>query len=348
MNIVKNNLNEQYKNLIDSILNDCSVFGKQIVHHMGHGFPIFENNRNEINKIFIELIWFLRGEINVDFLLKNDCDLWNEIIFENYQKIISEVPIIYGPNHKNLDKNEFLNRIKQDKQFANIWGNVGCYYGSLWRHYNKYDYIESNKYKISFVDQISDVLKELISKQDPRKMIIYSLDLNEFDKAIKIPSNISLQFIRTKLNQEERKKIFYDLNYSEDLLVDDEDELDLLFQKLEIPENGLSLIINERSTNAVSDLPVLFVRYGFLLNVISTANEMLPEFLIFNLGEVFINENQNNKAIDILSNGYLKFPKLKINSDNWDKTSINSYKSFDVNKFLDSLNCQDFEFNDNY
>ena len=98
--VIKNNMNnldKQYQSLLKDILEEgtlkttrngktLSVFGRQIRHNMSDGFPLLTGKKLYFKGIVTELLWFLRGDTNIKFLVDNGCNIWVGDSFFNYIK----------------------------------------------------------------------------------------------------------------------------------------------------------------------------------------------------------------------------------------------------------------------
>jgi len=91
-----NNLDRDYLNLLQDILENgvvketrnggtISVFGRQIRHKMSDGFPLLTTKKMFFKGIVTELLWFLRGDTNIKFLVDNDCHIWDGDAYKNYK-----------------------------------------------------------------------------------------------------------------------------------------------------------------------------------------------------------------------------------------------------------------------
>ena len=91
-----NNLDKQYTNLLQDILDNgvkkgdrtgtgtLSVFGRQIRHKMSEGFPLLTTKKMYWKGIVTELLWFLRGDTNIKYLVDNDCHIWDGDCYQAY------------------------------------------------------------------------------------------------------------------------------------------------------------------------------------------------------------------------------------------------------------------------
>jgi thymidylate synthase len=154
-----NKLDLDYQHLVEDILKNgvkketrnggtISVFGRQIRHKMSEGFPLLTTKKLHWKSIVTELIWFLRGDTNIKYLVDNNCHIWDGDAYKNYCKshtsppsnpggpllsdnLISVRPIQYT-------KEVFINKIKTDDEFARKWGELGEIYGAGWRRWKIY------------------------------------------------------------------------------------------------------------------------------------------------------------------------------------------------------------------
>ena len=93
-----NNLDKQYQALLQDIIDNgiekkdrtgtgtISVFGRQIRHKMSDGFPLLTTKKMAFKTMVTELLWFLRGDTSIEYLLENDCNIWTGDAYKNYTK----------------------------------------------------------------------------------------------------------------------------------------------------------------------------------------------------------------------------------------------------------------------
>ena len=140
-----NKLDKQYTDLLQDILDNgvkkedrtgtgtISVFGRQIRHDMKDGFPLLTTKKMPFKTIVTELLWFLQGDTNIKYLIDNNCHIWDGDAYKNYQKNMTE----WFGNESQLTKEEFINKIKKDDEFAKKWGELGPIYGKHWRNWGR-------------------------------------------------------------------------------------------------------------------------------------------------------------------------------------------------------------------
>ena len=129
-----NKLDKQYTDLLQDILDNgvtkqdrtgtgtLSVFGRQIRHKMSDGFPLLTTKKMAWKSIVTELLWFLRGDTHIKFLVDNNCHIWDGDAYKYY--ILKEGSKIgeYGVRPILLTIEEFINKIKTDGDFSKEWG----------------------------------------------------------------------------------------------------------------------------------------------------------------------------------------------------------------------------------
>jgi thymidylate synthase len=140
-----NNLDKQYTDLLQDILDNgvqkgdrtgtgtISVFGRQIRHKMSDGFPLLTTKKMPFKTIVTELLWFLRGDTNIKYLVDNNCNIWNGDSYKNYSKKHFKE---WEPGMEYESQESFINKIKTDDEFAKKWGSLGKIYGHGWRNWN--------------------------------------------------------------------------------------------------------------------------------------------------------------------------------------------------------------------
>ena len=146
-----NNLDKKYQKLLQDILDNgeekadrtgtgtISVFGRQIRHKMSEGFPLLTTKKMAWRTMITELLWFLRGDTNIKYLVDNGCNIWNGDAYKAYEKYA--MANSYGVDILSMD--EFIEQIKTDDEFAKKWGELGPIYGKQWRNWNGIDQIQN-------------------------------------------------------------------------------------------------------------------------------------------------------------------------------------------------------------
>jgi len=275
-----------------------SVFGRQIRHKMSEGFPLLTTKKMPFRVIATELMWFLRGDTNIKFLVDNGCNIWTGDAYKNYSNKVQ-------PWEPHLDEKMFVDRIKTDDEFAKKWGDLGPIYGAQWRKWDG-------------IDQIQELITTLKTNPDSRRMLVSAWNVNYLDEMVLPPCHYGFQVYTRELSSEERLRM-----YKGDLLdafgeTKSHDELSVQdLDKLNIPKRAISLMWNQRSVDTFLGLPFNIASYGLLLEIIAKAVNMVPDELIGNLGDVHLYENHTEQAREQLRRELMPLPKLNINTEFW-------------------------------
>jgi thymidylate synthase len=202
-----NNLDKQYQQLLQDILDNgmkkedrtgtgtISVFGRQIRHKMSEGFPLLTTKKMPFKTIVTELLWFLRGDTNIKYLVDNGCHIWDGDAYKNYLKLTVDT--------EPLSQEKFINKIKQNEwEFAKTWGDLGPIYGKQWRSWgyredlklvdNNRGNFEYEKVITTGVDQIQNLSpKKLNSFNIPKRAISLMWNQRSVDTFLGLPFNIA-------------------------------------------------------------------------------------------------------------------------------------------------------------
>jgi thymidylate synthase len=337
-----NNLDKQYTALLQDILDNgvrksdrtgtgtLSVFGRQIRHKMSEGFPLLTTKKMHWEGIVTELIWFLKGDTNIKYLVDNGCNIWNGDAYKNYEskmnfskRMQSSISSVDGEEWKVLSKEEFINKIKTDDDFAEKWGELGPIYGKQWREWTYLtrekkedvygideiicgaDMEESYRYYRTF-DQIANLINDLKTNPDSRRLMVSAWNVGEMDSMVLPPCHYGFQVYTRNLNTSEL------LPLSEELRrVNEEKTAAVMAQSYEVaanlrtrekeiletlPKKAISLMWNQRSVDTFLGLPFNIASYGLLLEIIAREVNMVADELIGNLGDVHLYLNHIEQA----------------------------------------------------
>jgi len=303
-----NKLDKQYTDLLQTILDygvekkdrtgtgTKSIFGYTIRHNMKDGFPLITTKKMFWKGIVTELIWFLRGDTNIKFLVDNNCHIWDGDAYKKYSNHFigyEDVP----------NKEWFIERIKTDDKFAERWGNLGPVYGAQWRRWKtnknldvkgfvvglhmEYGFVP-NPDKISHIDQIANLIHDLKTNPDSRRLMVNAWNVGELDQMTLPPCHYGFQVYTRELSSEERKEFAVNKHplTSPDLMSTDS------LNSNNIPTRTISLMWNQRSCDVPLGIPYNIASYALLLEIIGKMVNMVPDELIGNLGDCHIYLNQ--------------------------------------------------------
>ena len=315
-----NNIDKQYQALLQDILDNgvekkdrtgtgtVSVFGRQIRHKMSEGFPLLTTKKMAWKTMVVELMWFLRGDTNIKFLVNNDCHIWDGDAYKNYVKHW-EPNIEYIDNKPILTQEEFINKIKTDDEFASKWGELGPIYGKQWRSWGDGGYstwtdindVVRHKHRTEYpqIDQIANLINELKTNPDSRRLMVNAWNVGELDQMVLPPCHYGFQVYTRELSDEERLDWMKKNRPKTVLPMRDpnvEFSVDEFFRPYGVPKRAISLMWNQRSVDTFLGLPFNIASYALLLEIIAKAVDMVPDELVGNLGDVHLYSNHIEQA----------------------------------------------------
>jgi len=218
-------------------------------------------------------------------------------------------------------KDEFVEKIKTDKNFANRFGNLGRIYGAQWRSWNERysnwekfgggvppDGVELTAFahkglmtrkKLKGIDQIQNLINDLKTNPDSRRLMVNAWNVGELDQMTLPPCHFSFQVYTRELSHDERFEIYKNSNIGGRVLQNHITAINFKqfhFDEANIPTRAISLMWNQRSVDTFLGLPFNIASYGLLLEIIAKEVNMVPDELIGNLGDVHLYSNHIDAA----------------------------------------------------
>jgi thymidylate synthase len=289
-----NNIDRQYKELLEHILHfgveksdrtgtgTKSIFGWQIRHNMKEGFPLLTTKKMAWKTMVTELLWFLRGDTNIKFLLDYNCHIWDGDAYKNYTDKFTgyeDVP----------DKEWFINEIKTNPEFCEKFGELGPIYGKQWRSWHsnaKFD-MKGKYHPEQGIDQIQNLIFDLKTNPDSRRLMVSAWNVGELDKMVLPPCHYGFQLYTRPTTRDE--KIVNPGKY-----------------------RALSLMWNQRSVDTFLGLPFNIASYGLLLTMIADEVGMIPDELIGNLGDTHLYLNHIEQSKEQISREPMELPTVHV------------------------------------
>jgi thymidylate synthase len=327
-----NKLDKQYTDLLQDILDNgtrkmdrtgtgtLSVFGRQIRHKMSDGFPLLTTKKMAWKTMVTELLWFLRGDTNIKFLVDNNCHIWDGDAYKNYCKIVGSIEEpdysvhVDDPNQnctRLMTMEEFIDKIKTDDEFAKKWGDLGPVYGKQWRSWDYWpglklgDRVLNDKKSI---DQIQNLINDLKTNPDSRRLMVNAYNVGELDSMVLPPCHYGFQVYTRELSEKERYRIFDERGY--EFMMNDWSKEEQ-YNKAGIPTRAISLMYNCRSQDLPLGTPFNISSYALLLEIIGKMVNMVPDELIANMGDCHIYLNQIDGVKEQLTREPYPLPTLK-------------------------------------
>ena len=358
-----NKLDLQYQNLLQDILNNgkfkedrtgtgtISVFGRQIRHDMSEGFPLLTTKKMYWKGIVTELLWFLRGDTNIKYLVENGNNIWNGDAYKRYKLWADDL----SKTHKYLPytKEQFIEKIKTDDEFAEKYGELGPVYGKQWRKWKTFrgsggSIIKNRTDSVGYIDQIKNLIEQLKTNPDSRRLMVSAWNPADLDQMTLPPCHYGFQVYTRELSLEEKECQLEKTNCINDIendriiyghewenYIQEQYESIQSTQGIKIPTRSISLMFNMRSNDVPLGLPFNISSYALLLEIISKMVNMVPDELIGNLGDTHIYKNQIDGVKEQLTREPYPLPKLEIdNNINFDGT---------IDDFVNSCLISDFQ-----
>lgn len=256
---------KQYIDLCNYILNNgvkkddrtgtgtISVFGYQMRFNLGEGFPLLTTKKVHLKSIIHELLWFISGSTNIKYLVDNDVRIWNDWPYDLYKK---------SPDFQGETIEEFAAKIKESDEFAKKYGNLGPVYGKQWRDFNG-------------VDQLSNLIEQIKTNPNSRRLIISAWNPAEVDKMALPPCHSFMQFY--------------------------------------VAEGKLSCQLYQRSADVFLGVPFNIASYALFTMMIAQVCGLEPGDFVHTLGDAHIYLNHLEQVNKQIKRSLRPLPKMVIN-----------------------------------
>lgn len=269
-----------------------SIFGHQLRFNLNEGFPLLTTKRVPFRLIASELLWFLKGDTNLRYLLENNNHIWDEW---GFQKWISS-PNYTGPDMTNFGlrctQDEAFNvlyqeqmtiyqeKILTDDAFSFVYGNLGNVYGKQWR---SWEGANGKTY-----DQIKWVINEIKTNPSSRRLLVNAWAVDSvYEGLMQLPPcHFCFQF--------------YVLN------------------------GKLSCMFNMRSNDVFLGLPFNIASYALLTHLIAHECGLEVGDLIYTGADIHIYANHLEQIKEQIAREPRALPTLKLN------TSIKNVFNFNL------------------
>ena len=323
-----NNLDKSYQALLQDILDNgvikedrtgtgtLSVFGRQIRHKMSEGYPLLTTKKMAVKAMITELKWFLKGDTNIKYLVDNGCHIWTGDAIKNYEKHNGEIDWgLYTTKEE-----AFTEKIKTDDEFAKKWGELGPIYGKQWRnwmgfHEGQHDIlkvvngVEQHKDYLVGKDQIWNLINDLKTNPDSRRLMVSAWNVGELDQMVLPPCHYGFQVYTKEMTLEERLEWNYE---NTDPLSRSMDYFPEHLDSIGVPKRKISMMWNQRSVDTLLGLPFNVASYGLLLLILAKEVNMVPDELIGNFGDTHLYLNHLTQAKEQIKREPFSLPKMEI------------------------------------
>ena len=272
-NILDNGINKEDRTGVGT----KSIFGYQMKFDLNKGFPLLTTKKVNFNLVWSELLWFIKGDTNIKFLLENKNNIWNEWAFKKW--VESEEyngPDMTNFGHRTLVDEEFAKQYKEqmkifkekvltDEEFSSKYGDFGNVYGKQWRNFNG-------------VDQLKNVIEQIKENPSSRRLIVSSWNPAEVDTMALPPCHSLFQFY--------------------------------------VNDGKLSCQLYQRSGDVFLGVPFNIASYSLLTILIAKECNLGVGEFVHTLGDAHIYKNHFDQVNKQISRTPYPLPSLKINDFN--------------------------------
>ena len=252
-----------------------SIFGYQMKFNLAEGFPLLTTKKVNFNLVWSELLWFIKGDTNIKFLLENKNNIWNEWAFKKWiESSEYNGPDMTDFGHKSLVDNDFNEKYKEqmaifkeriltDEAFAAKYGDLGNVYGKQWRNFNG-------------VDQLKNVIEQIKTNPTSRRLIVSSWNPAEVDTMALPPCHSLFQFY--------------------------------------VSDGKLSCQLYQRSGDVFLGVPFNIASYALLTILIAKECGLEVGEFVHTLGDAHIYKNHFEQVNEQLNRSPYELPTLEINN----------------------------------
>ena len=243
-----------------------SIFGHQMRFNLAEGFPLVTSKKVHLKSILHELLWFIRGDTNIRYLIENGVGIWNDWPYQNWlRETGQDKHLVKYSSEWRAVMAEFTQQIIADQDFADKYGDLGPVYGKQWRNFGG-------------VDQLSQLMSDLQSNPDSRRLIVSAWNPQDIPVMIKSglpPCHSLFQFY--------------------------------------VVEGRLSCQLYQRSADVFLGVPFNIASYAALTMMIAQVAGLKLGDFIHTFGDAHLYSNHMNQVDEMLSRSTFDLPTLQIN-----------------------------------
>ena len=306
-----------------------AVFGAQAKFDVDmNAFPILTTKKVWFKGIVHELLWFIKGDTNIKYLVDNDVHIWDSWAYKRHitasrlhrDKLIADGCEI---DYQEPTMETFIEAIKVDDSFATKHGELGeGTYGSMWRAFPYYgEEADGDQYGLNgatigvrkTVDQLKKVLDKLHTNPTDRRMIVSAWHPYWVDHCALPPCHCLFHFNTQLLTLDERRELY--IQKGGDLFPMAQPDLEACFDTMGVPSRKLNLLLYQRSCDTAIGIPYNVTSYALLLAMMSQCVNMIPGVFTHTYGDLHIYRNHMDGIKEQLTRSPRLLPKLWLNPE---------------------------------
>ncbi len=246
-----------------------SVFGRTMRFDLSEGFPLLTTKKVFLRGIIIELLWFLRGETNIRPLILENVHIWDDWPYKDYKKKMED------GNVPNLSQQDFIEKIKNDEEFAKEWGELGPVYGRQWRKWLASDGRE--------IDQLAWAIEKTKNYPDRKHVIVSAWNPEYVYEMSKPGTSMAIPPCHTMFN-------------------------------INVTNGRLSLLLYQRSADMFLGVPFNIASYSLLTLMLAQVCGYKPGEFIHFLGDTHLYSDHYEQAKEQINRKPRPFPTMKLNT----------------------------------
>lgn len=253
-----------------------SVFGRQTRYNLQEGFPAVTTKKLYTKSIIHELLWFIAGDNNLQYLAKNDVNIWNEWPYRHYIQETTKKEVTKEQTQTSEWKSgmkEFVQKIATDDDFSKKWGSLGPIYGYQWRNWRNA--------RGEITDQLKNAIHQIKTNPNSRRIIVNAWnagEIKDMETSGLPPCHVLFQF-----NVRQRKY--------------------------------LDCQLYQRSADIFLGVPFNIASYALLTHMVAHETGLEVGEFIHTLGDAHIYKNHLKQVKEQLSRKSYPLPKLWLNPD---------------------------------
>lgn len=310
-------------------------------YDMTKGFPAITTKKLAWKSVVGELLWFLRGDTNIKYLIDNNINIWNKDAYNYYLKKFNDK---YPKSPQNAHDLECFISLIGNENTPQQWmspykfGDCGRIYGAQWRKWCGNKEIQGSS--TAYIDQISNLIKNLKEKPLATDHIVTAWNPAEKDQMALPPCHNMFQINVWELTARER----FDESELRMLPYYSEEDLHILANEDDYPKYGFELVWNQRSVDTFLGLPFNIASYGLLAHIIGKLTNMVPMSLKGTLNNVHIYDNALKGVEEQLSRNTDTYDNCKLRIKTATNRSIEKFQEdvISLDKMLNEFEINQF------